>query len=653
MSVRLENLNTDPSPGNYVSFLQNHKSPKKGRSDKDSIHSVSSMRSVMSGMTSFWSSIGLGSGSSKSERAKAATEADLKYLYSAFTKLPSLRLTSDPRARLIKGYEEFPFDTAVPLFAFKNIQQLDIVDLDFRHVFGWDRLAEQLTLLTVKRAHIDDLTELLTDIVLDDAEKRRRRTTKGGKGSPTPTASWTVPSTPRAEFALSQSSPGSPMPGSSLKDEYYSELKDKIPNVGSTSPKRPSPGRPNSSYRHYRSHSSKVIRSGSGGSGSSNSSEYSVKPHRSDSSSNLLALNILSSSKWQRLKYLSLADNSLTSISVDSLAPLVASLRSLNLSSNLFTEIPESLASLTRLTSLDLSNCMIESLQSLTRFPLPAVTTIKLKSNKLQNLAGVERLLSLENLNVQDNKLVDDMEAARLTSLPNLRRIWIKNNPFTKMYSNYRITILNLFRKTPGYVDDLIIDDNGPSSSEKRQLVDRVPEIERETSQASPRVDDAPTIIHDSKKPEPSQNETAELWQTSGSRRKRAPRRRIVDLAQDDSPQRSQSGSIMLARTSYEEPPIERESIDQSESPTRRRTASTGISASDTSTYQDLVVAERNHDEYRTKIEALRDEFGPNWLSALGEQVWHDSHQADIQRGQHLAQPSLHRAITSSARTIG
>ena len=82
------------------------------------------MRSVMSGMTAFWSSIGLGSSTSKSEKAKAAAEADLKYLYSAFTKLPSLRLTADHRARLIKGYEEFPFDTAVPLFAFKNVQQL-------------------------------------------------------------------------------------------------------------------------------------------------------------------------------------------------------------------------------------------------------------------------------------------------------------------------------------------------------------------------------------------------------------------------------------------------------------------------------------------------------------------------------------------------
>ena len=306
MNIRLESLGTDPAPSNYVSFLQPHK-PAKGRSDKDSVHSVSSMRSVMSGMSSFWSSIGLGGNSSKSGKVKVLTQADLTYLYSAFTKLPSLRLTTDHRARLIKGYEEFPFDTAVPLFAFKNLQQLDIVDLDFRQFYGWDRLAEQLTLLTVKRGNITDPTELLTNIVLDDAEKRRRRSAKGGRSSPTMSASWTVPSTPRAEYAQSHSDPGSPTPGSlEIDDSIEAEDKAK-PLAGSVSPKRPGTSRPASSYRHIRTYSSTVKRSGSG---NSYSSEYSMQAHRSESSSSLLSLAILSPSKWQRLKYLSLADNS-------------------------------------------------------------------------------------------------------------------------------------------------------------------------------------------------------------------------------------------------------------------------------------------------------------------------------------------------------
>ena len=179
MNVRLESLHTEASPANYVSFLsQSQRS--KGRSDRDSIHSVSSVRSVMSGMSSLWSNFGLGHSSSaaKSEKAKAQLIADTKYLYSAFTKIPCLRLSPDRKARLIGGFEEFPFDTAVPLLAFKNVSALEVCDVDFRQLFGWDKLAEQLRSLTVKRAHLDDPTDLLISIVLDDMDKRRRRSSK-------------------------------------------------------------------------------------------------------------------------------------------------------------------------------------------------------------------------------------------------------------------------------------------------------------------------------------------------------------------------------------------------------------------------------------------------------------------------------------------
>lgn len=658
MNVRLESLNSDPSPSNYVSFLQAHK-PAKGRSDKDSIHSVSSMRSVMSGMSTFWSSIGLVGSASKSEKAKALAQADLTYLYSAFTKLPSLRLTTDLRARLIKGYEEFPFDTAVPLFAFKNLQQLDIVDLDFRQFFGWDRLAEQLTLLTVKRANIQDPSQLLTNIVLDDAEKRRRRSTRaGGAGSPTPTSSWTVPSTPRPEYAHSHSDSGSPAEGSfDPEDPIESAHKDK-PVSGSVSPKRPSPSRPSSSYRHVRTYSSKIKRSGSG---SSNSSEYSVQPYRSDSNSNLLCLNILPPSKWQRLKYLSLADNSLTSISAKSLAPIATTLRSLNLSSNLFTEIPDSLASLTRLVSLDLSNCMIGSLQSLSRSPLPAVLTVNLKANRLRSLAGVERLLSLEQLNIQDNQLADPMEMARLTGIPNLKRIWVKRNPFTKSHSDYRVTTFNLFRRTPGYVDDIVIDESGPGYSERKQLVDRALEIERQLSPPSIRIAELPVIVQQSEQATLTSALPPEV-STHSSRRKKAPRRRIVDLAKDDSVARASDQDIVATL-----------SPDSGTGHQHTLLAGRGL-AGPASTPAETLVDDvydgsteapsvgsseppDRQDDYRAKIEALREEFGSNWLSALGDQNWHKSHHLAMTQGQPLGHGSLHRSghqvIVSGGRTLG
>lgn len=659
MNVRLESLNSDPSPSNYVSFLQAHK-PAKGRSDKDSIHSVSSMRSVMSGMTTFWSSIGLGGNTSKNDKVKALTQADLTYLYSAFTKLPSLRLTTDHRARLIKGYEEFPFDTAVPLFAFKNLQQLDIVDLDFRQFFGWDRLAEQLTLLTVKRANLVDPTELLTNIVLDDAEKRRRRSSRGGRGSVTPTSSWTVPSTPKAEYAQSYSDPGSPAEGSlDHEDDLESGNKDK-PLSGSVSPKRLTPSRPSSSYKHVRTYSSKARRSGSG---SSNSSEASIQPHRSDSSSSLITLNVLPSSKWQRLKYLSLADNSLTTISAKSLAPVATTLRSLNLSSNLFTDIPDALASLTRLVSLDLSNCMIDSLQSLSKSPLPAVLTVNLKGNRLRSLAGVERLLSLEQLNIQDNQLSDPMEMARLTCIPNLKRIWVKRNPFTKSHSEYRVTTFNLFRQTPGYVDDIVIDESGPGYSERKQLVDRVPEVERQIPSPSIRIAELPVVIHQSEQAVSTLAESPEVARNP-SRRKKAPRRRIVDLAQEGFARVPDED--IAATISSSEPNLE--VVNQESSATSRDPPEPASAPADTSgddVYDGSTEAPSvgsnepliQEDDYRAKIEALRQEFGSNWLSALGDMNWHNSHHLEITQGQGLGHTSLHpsghQVIVSGGRTLG
>ncbi|RAL59499.1 hypothetical protein DID88_006612 [Monilinia fructigena] len=216
MNVRLENLHADTSAANYVSFLSQSQRPKGRGSDSGSVHSVSSVRSVMSGMSSLWSNFGLGSGSSaaRTEKQKAAIEADLKYLYSAFTKIPCLRLAPDRRARLIEGYEEFPFDSAVPLLVFKNISALEISDIDIRQFFGWDKLAEQLRSLTVKRAGVDDPADLLINIVLDDMDKRRRRSSKAQMS---PTSTFIPASSPRrsptmshAELVKSSSAPGSP-----------------------------------------------------------------------------------------------------------------------------------------------------------------------------------------------------------------------------------------------------------------------------------------------------------------------------------------------------------------------------------------------------------------------------------------------------------
>jgi hypothetical protein len=622
MNIRLESIHTDSSAANYVSFI--HQTKSKRRSDKDSIHSVSSVRSAMSGMGALWSSFGLGGsgGATKSDKAKAAVEADLKYLYSAFTKLPSLRLSPDHRARLIQGYEEFPFDTAVPLYAFKNLQSLDIVDVDFRQFYGWDRLAEQLSLLTVKRANLDDPGDLITAIVLDDADKRRLRSTKIQHS---PIIPWNLPSpTKSLQVGRANSDPGSPgrSAAESLGDSVTGgEIKEGDCSLKSAhtygSPSRPS--RPQSSYRHYRSYSIKIQRSGSG---SSDSSERGGLPYY-DGILGPLSGVTLPASKWRQLKYLSLADNALTSIPPNSLLPLANTLRSLNLSSNLFTEIPESLAGLTRLTSLDLSNCMIQSLQSLAKSPLPAITTLRLKYNRLASLAGIERLLSLENLNVQENRISDPMEAAKLTGLPNIRRVCVRRNPLTKR-SNYRITIFSLFRSTPGCLEDIVIDESGPGYTERKLLPERIPELVRPPiiRPASPvqlGPPPKPRERSNVRPPSPSEGRKEERYADSAigsNHRRRAPRRRIVDLSREEEQGSTRDTTALTAL-----PPLLR-SDGTGEKPTRayiEQTSTLGVGSTNIESPRHL---NTTADDSKERIEALKLEAGDKWLSVLKDQGW-------------------------------
>lgn len=652
MNVRLENINTEASSA-YMSFLTR---PQRPRGDRESIHSVSSVRSVLSGMSVFWSSFGLGSKDSvsKSEKAKAAIETDLKYLYSAFTKIPCLRLAPDYKARLIRGYEEFPFDTAVPLHAFKNLGALEIIDVDFRSFFGWDRMAEQLRSLTLKRANIEDVGDLLTGIVLDDIDKRRRRSSKY---QPSPVLGCGSGSTPRPESINSSSAPGSPVAdhnfGSSASTQRSvpmmrggSQEHGKHARGGSTTPPRPTSSKHPSSHR--RGPSMKLKRSGSG---SSNSSDTSTVG-RNRSMSNLLAAGVLPSTKWRFLRYLSLTDNSLTTISAAGLEPVANSLHSLDLSWNLFAEVPDGLGSLVALRSLNLSHCMIDSLHSLLRNPLPAITTLNLRGNRFRSIAGVERLLSLERLDLRDNDIRDPTEMARLTAIPYLREIWVSGNPFTKSHVNYRVTIFNLFRQTHGFSDDIIIDNTGPTYTERKQLVERVAQRE-EVPIVLPResLDDKPAIqavTHSTSVKGQGErpimpNCTQREYAVGSSRRKKGHRRRIVDLSHEESSRSPEPVSMESSRPAAKPtlvdvmmiPIQESQDIQQHLGPSSS-VAGQGLSDSSEAIQPNTALDNTKHllpaiedtdwdtggDVYRQRLEALKREVGTNWLTALGDETW-------------------------------
>ena len=688
MNIRVENIHAEASPTNYVSFL-NQSQRSRGSSDRDSIHSVSSVRSAISGVSSLWTGLGIGSSGSawKTEKAKTQFLVDLKYLYSAFTKIPCLRLSPDHKARLIGGYEEFPFDTAVSLYAFKNVSVLEISDVDFRQFYGWDKLADQLRSLTVKRARLNDPSELLSSIVLDDMDKRRRRSSKA-QSAPTPPWSPHSPSMRFNDLARASSTPGSPVAEKKLSQSTSPrtillfadhDLPPPLqrPRTKSASPTRPSSNsRPDGPYRHIRTSAPKVKRSGSG---SSNSSTHSSGPLRNGSSSNL-SLGFLPASKWRFLKHLSLADNALTSVSASSLAPLGNTLHSLDLSSNLFNEVPDCLASMTALRALNLSNCMIDSLHSLIRKPLPAITALNLRANRLTSIAGVEKIPTLERLDLRDNHLTDPTELARLTSTPEFREVWVLRNPFVKTHGNYRVTIFNLFRSTPGYTEDVLIDSSGPGYNERRQLKDRTTEsggiISKPTAGDGLGV---PTTSIDSSalqsalmedkmldaklSPRPEPQTTQSEVDVGSARRKKGSRRRIVDLAREDNPPILHQ---MRLGTSPDLPSHTASTLGDSISPKSMPSVllpfheykdqmhpninssdSLEVSgpASDISNRGQALVNEIqglnvNGEAYRSKVEALKEEVGSNWLNVLHGQGWKEHRAADKQC--HAVRSSYH-----------
>ncbi|KYK60118.1 leucine rich repeat domain-containing protein [Drechmeria coniospora] len=703
MKVRLENLHDSASSTNYISFLGNTGRSRSRSSDVGSIHSVSSISSVMSGMSALWASFSIGSSISaaRTERQKAAAQADLKYLYSAFTKIPCLKLAPDWRARLIRGYEEFPFDSAVPIYVFKNLQALEISSIDFRQFFGWDRLADQLRSLSLRHAGIEDPADILIDVVLDDMDRRRRRSSKAQSS---PTSTWAATNIPRRSSTFAQpqpelvravSAPGSPEVQHPLADlrigllapnESAMEDADGSDNPGTlqarrdrddaarspprsaskgSRPRSSSPSRPLGS-RNPSSHarlSQRIRRSGSGSSHSSLSDSW--HHHSRAMSANLMYAGGLPPSKWRFLRHLCLADNAMTSIPPASLAPLSNTLYSLDLSSNLFSQIPDSLASLSALRALNLSQCMIDSLHSLTRSPLPAITALNLRANRLQSLAGVEKLYPLERLDLRDNGLADPMELARLTGIPDIREIWVDGNPFTRTHKDYRITIFNLFRATPGYTMDVDIDGSGPSYSERRQLVDRAL-IPDSVPVVKPKIPEAPAIVEVAKpaivygaprdggmlrKERSASKSVTNEVNPSSTRRRKAPKRRIVDLA-------NEQAAIPAAVDPQQEQPRRAESRDASDPPIGNyltsRTSETILlppvvlsdGRLDMPTTLDAVADKPEPREpapaslpdaggpqnwdvggelYRRKIEALRDRVGSGYLSVLSEESWDGS----------------------------
>ncbi|KAK9388611.1 hypothetical protein V1515DRAFT_413533 [Lipomyces mesembrius] len=629
LSMRLESIQADGYPTNYVSFLngayQNHIA---NASDTKSIKSEVSVRSTLSGVSAIFSIMSF----SNVEKAKIGVDNDLKYIYSAFTKVPALRLAVDRKAKVIDGFEEFPFDRAVPMIAFKNISSLELLDIDVRVFYGWHTVSERLKSLSVKRGQLDDPVELIVALVLDDIDRRRKRT-----------------STPVPVYA-NTTSDGGDLQGSPR--EFPNLLLTRVTSRSSHASRR----------RESVSRSPARVQSLSG-------SSAQMSRRRSDSISSVVSTSSsydssaspptsLGPMNWQFLRHLTLSDCGISSISNESTIPLGNSLISLDLSFNLLISIPEALSYLSRLVSLNISFNLISSLHSLTHHPLPAITVLNLRGNKLVSLAGLDRIVSLERLDLRDNKLADPTELARLTGAPNISEVWVLGNPFVKTHnSSYRIAIFNLFRQTPGYTNDILLDGSLPGLLEQMGLAERV-----EESVPSPITTRYPSPGTNTKKAEKGSrikldvdNDLLPVFKGFNLFGKSSPVQR-----QDDKPEQTTmvhkpvirgSDNIrddtLTSLTAIRTPAIkvinpsprqtkkkigrrrivDLDLADSGDDQMSTKTSASAVSSSKspTSFSPPLSPSEndwtRQGEEYRKRVEALRNDFGSGWLSVLSEEL--------------------------------
>ncbi|KAG8982859.1 hypothetical protein FRB90_006496, partial [Tulasnella sp. 427] len=389
--------------------------PKKDVSDAQSISSFVSNLSLSP--SSWWSK-------------PTPIDTEVKYLYSSFTKLPALHLTNPPTRE--------PERHALPLDAFKNLQTLTLEDIDPRALLGWDRLAEGLRSLTIRRSGIEDVTHLIVDAVADDEGRRKR-----GDLAP---IQW-KPLSRRSSHTRSRQ----PSWQSSLRRNpviVESEEDSKDP----PSPQVDAPPTP---------------------------------PFSSASSENNIEIQKLSPSKWWCLRHLSLADNSLTFFPSE-VVPYLTSITHLDLSNNLLVSVPAGLGELHRLASLNLSGNMIESVLGIYT-QLGQVLTLNLGGNRIDSLCGLERLVGLQRVDLRNNQIDESAEVGRLATLPHINEVWVGGNPLTLREEDWRVNCFAFFVKER---KEVVLDGSAPGYLENGRIQALVgtPKVEPVTVVSSPQV---------------------------------------------------------------------------------------------------------------------------------------------------------------------
>ena len=410
--MRLEALGIDigtldvqiNSPSRPMSYINLFPDP-----DKSDTLSLASLRSSLSAVS------GLSLGGGWWGRPEPPTvDAELKYIYSSFTKLPALLVKAPGNKVIAELANEPPNQNALPLDAFKNVQSLECVDIDPRILLGWDRLAESLRSLKIRKSGLEDVSDIFIGAVIDDqarregsrSRKRRRRIPRGARQE-TSYVSIRLPGT----------------------------VEEEVEEEGAAA------------------------------------DEDAPDPHAGDGSSSPPPPVDLSSLKWAFLRHLSLSDNALTFFPADVL-PYLTSLTHLDLSSNLLVSVPSGLGGLYNLVSLNLSDNMIDSVLGIYT-NLGQVLYLNLAHNRLESLCGLERLAALERVDLRNNFVEETAEVGRLSILPNISAVWVEGNPLVELEEGYRVTCFDYFWKER---KNILLDGSPPGFYEKRNLTVAPPE---------------------------------------------------------------------------------------------------------------------------------------------------------------------------------
>ncbi|KAJ7594847.1 leucine-rich protein [Mycena floridula] len=299
-------------------------------------------------------------------------DAELKYLYSSFTKLPALQITAPGPKVIAELANEPPNENAIPLDSFKTLESLECVDIDPRTLLGWDQLAVSLKSLKIKKSGLEDVSDIFIGAVLDDAARKA--------GSSSRKRRRKLPHGPNRQISFY---------GTQLPDSVPEDLEEN--EVPSDPPPEPPETPPvQLSKLHWASLKHLFL---------------------SDNSLTFLPAELFP--LLVSLTHLDLSSNLF--VSVPAGLGALYNLMSLNISDNMIDSVLGIYQNLGQVLTLNLSRNRLESICGLER--LHALERVDLRENQIEESAEIGRLATLPNIKevwIEGNPFVEYEEGYRV-----------------------------------------------------------------------------------------------------------------------------------------------------------------------------------------------------------------------------------------------